>query len=398
LTDRIAEKCGRYTLSSAIEGSLKKLRRKGVTLNIAMHIQLNKVTMPLLSYDPSFSNYPYTTVGSPEATLPIMDLVSRPSSVNAGRFFSPAGESSTPEILSYGFVEPYMKYDSVPWFEPFSMCGNDDFGLHSFIPEDDTLQNLDDDLGLDKITPERDSLPDFQLLSPAFDKDVVLSLSMLENPSWQELQPSPTFKGLNSPPDIHMSKNDPLQELQQVSLSVDFGFSDFEHPSEYYSQLGPQSYPSPRHSFGHDISMLESGSQQPPQPSTAFPGYGFDHSKLPEHSSLQGLSQTPASGDNNFNLYVPIKKSPQSLHQFSLLIDHEFNLSAPPPENSSPQGLQMSSAHGDKSGHMPLPCPGLRLHSPNPRGHGGMDYLDPEHLLSPEACSYPGHCPTKYGL
>jgi hypothetical protein len=378
---------------------LKKLRRKGVTLNIAMHIQLNKVTMPLLSYDLSFSNYLYTTVGSPEATLPIMDLVSRPSSVNAGRFFSPAVESSTPEILNYGFVEPYTKYDSVPWFEPFSMLGNDDFGLHSFISEDDTLQKLDDDLGLDKITPERDSLPDFQLLSPAFDKDVVLSLSMLENPSRQELQPSPTIKGLDSPPDIHMSENDPLQKLQQVSLSVDFGFSDFEHPLEHYSQLGLQAYPLPQHNSDHDMSMLESGSQQLPQPSTAFPGYGFHHSKLPpEHSLLQGLSWSLVSGDNDFGLYAPIKKSPPSLHRFSPLVDHEFNISAPPPENSSPQGLQMSSAHSDKSGHMPLPCPGLRLHSPNPRGHGGMDYLDPEHLLSPEACSYPGHCPTKDGL
>ena len=378
---------------------MKKLRRKGVTLNIAMHIQLNKVTMPLLSYDLSFSNYLYTTVGSPEATLPIMDLVSRPSSVNAGRFFSPAVESSTPEILNYGFVEPYTKYDSVPWFEPFSMFGNDDFGLHSFISEDDTLQKLDDDLGLDKITPERDSLPDFQLLSPDFGKDVVLSLSMLENPSRQELQLSPTINNVDSPPDIHMSENDPLRELPKVYLSADFGFSHFEYPLEHCSQLGLQAYPSPHHNFGHDISMLESGSQQPPQTSAAFPGYGFHHSKLPpEHSSLQGLSQTPASGDNNFGLYVPIKKSPQRLHQFSPFVDHELNISAPPPENSSPQGLQMSSAHGDKSGHMPLPCPGLRLHSPNPRGHGGMDYLDPEHLLSPEACSYPGHCPTKDGL
>ena len=362
-----------------------------------MHIQLNKVTMPLLSYDPSFSNYPYTTVGSPEATLPIMGLISRPSSVNAGRFFSPVIQSSTPEILNYDFVEPFTEYDCVPWFEPFAMFSNDDFGFHSPISEDDTLQKLDDDLGLDKITPEYDSLPDFQLLSSDFGKDVVLSLSMLENPSRQELQLSPTINDADSPPDIHMSENDPLQELQNVSLSVDFGFSDFEHPSEYYSQLGLQSYPSPRHSFGHDISMLESGSQQPPQTSTAFPGYGLDHSKPPEHSSLQGLSQTPAGGDNNFNLYVPIKNSPQRLHQFSPLVDHEFNISAPPPENSSPQGLQMSSAHGDKSGHMP-PCPGLRLHSPNPRGHGGIDYLDPEHLLSPEACSYPGHCPTKDGL
>jgi hypothetical protein len=58
---------------------------------------------------------------------------------------------------------------------------------------------------------------------------------MLENPSWQELQPFPTINDVDPPPNIHMSENNPLQELQKVSLSVDFGFSDFEHLLEHYS-------------------------------------------------------------------------------------------------------------------------------------------------------------------
>ena len=80
LTDRICEGCGRFTAwrSSAIEGSMKKLRRHGETLIIDMHLHLKQYTTPL-PYLP-VSTSPFASIGSGQDMIAAPDFVAAPAS------------------------------------------------------------------------------------------------------------------------------------------------------------------------------------------------------------------------------------------------------------------------------------------------------------------------------